>query len=181
MYPAPEIAKDTVLRARLGDASAFRTIVEGLSRLTFNIAYRMVYNATDAEDLTQEVFLRLHRNLDKYDPSYPFMPWFRTLASHVCINWRKQQPKAASLDAMEVDPAGAQAEEPRDPSALLKREIDKLPPEYKMVLSYLYFEGLSVADISAAMNVPTGTVKTWLFRAREHLKEKLKPHVATLL
>lgn len=181
MYAAPEIPKETVLRARLGDRSAFRQLVDALAKTTFNIAWRMVYNATDAEDLTQEIFLRLHRNLDKFDPAYPFMPWFRTLATHVCINWRKQQPKAASLDAMEVDPAGAPGEGPRDPSGLLQREIEKLAPEYKMVLTYLYFQGLSIADISEAMHVPSGTVKTWLFRAREQLKEKLKPHVATLL
>lgn len=178
---APEIPRDTVVAARMGDRNAFRALIESLAKMTFNIAWRMVFNATDAEDLTQEVFLRLHRNLDKYDPTLPFLPWFRTLATRVCINWRKQQPRNASLDAMEADPAGAPADGPRDPSALLQREMEKLPPEYKMVLTYLYFQGMSVADIADTMSIPTGTVKTWLFRAREQLKEKLKPHVSTLL
>ena len=172
----------TTLRAVRSEPDRVKdTLVRRYRQPVHEFLKRQGLSHEDAEDLTQEIFLRLHRNLDKFDPQYPFMPWFRTLATHVCINWKKAQPKAASLDAMEVDPAGAPGDGPRDPSALLQREIEKLPPEYKMVLTYLYFQGLSIADIADAMHIPPGTVKTWLFRAREHLKEKLKPHVATLL
>ncbi|MBI2933051.1 MAG: RNA polymerase sigma factor [Planctomycetes bacterium] len=172
------IAQDTLLRARLGDREAFRAVVEALAKTAFNIAYRMVYNATDAEDLTQEIFLRLHRNLGQYDPAYPFLPWFRTLAVHVCINWRKRQPRSAPLDDARMPAPDVPV---HDPSSVLQREIENLPTEYKMVLTLLYYEGLSVAEIAAAMEAPPGTVKTWLFRAREQLKEKLKPHVGALM
>jgi RNA polymerase sigma-70 factor (ECF subfamily) len=177
----PDIPGDIVIRALQGDRSAFRELVDATAKLAFNIAWRMAYNQADAEDLTQEIFLRLHRNLGQYDPALPFLPWFRTLAVRVCLNWRKQRPRAASIDAMEVEPASEPTEPPQDTGGILDREIEKLPQEYKAVLTCLYFQGMPIAEIAAAMNVPEGTVKTWLFRAREILKEKLKPHEASLL
>lgn len=180
MDAAADISRDVLLRARTGDAAAFRLLVERLAAYAYNIAWRLADNSSDAEDLTQEVFIRLHRNLARYDPALPFLPWFRTLASRVCLNWRKRQPRLASLDALPCDPAGSAPEALRDPSAILQRELERLPEEYKLVLTYLYYEGLSVAEIAAAMGVPAGTVKTWLFRAREQLKDRLKSHVGTL-
>lgn len=181
MAEAPGISRDLLARARFGDAAAFRLVVDGLARFVYNLAYRFVFNRADAEDVTQEIFLRLHRNLARYDPAFPFMPWFRTLASNVCLNWRRRQPHPLSLDAMEADPGAPTGAPPGDPSALLQKELERLPAEYRLVLLHLYYEGLSVAEISAAMNVPSGTVKTWLFRAREQLKGRLSPHEEKLL
>jgi len=180
---APDIDKDTIARARCGHREAFRLIVDSLAKLTFNLAWRITYNATDAEDLSQEIFLRLHRNLDKYDPAFPFMPWFRTLATNICLNHLKRSrlSKASSLDAHEgMDVAGPDQKLPSgDFDEKLRKAVQELPEDYRLVVTYLYFHDLGVNEIAEAMQVPVGTVKTWLFRARDELKQKLKPFVAT--
>jgi RNA polymerase sigma-70 factor (ECF subfamily) len=179
----PDIDRDTLARARRGHRDAFRSLLDSLARFTFNIAWRMTSNSADADDLTQEIFLRLHRNLDKYDPSLPFLPWFRTLATNVCLNHlkRSRNSRAASLDANEgMDVAGPpQAEPSADFSDKLRKAVQELPEDYRMVVTYLYFHDLGVAEIAEAMQVPVGTVKTWLFRARDLLKTKLKPYAAS--
>ena len=82
-----EIPPDLILRARRGDSIAFHRLVDALSGLTFNIAWRMTANRADAEDMSQEVFLRLHRHFATYDPRLPFLPWFRRLTTNACLNW----------------------------------------------------------------------------------------------
>jgi RNA polymerase sigma-70 factor (ECF subfamily) len=185
LVQGPDLDRDTIARARQGHAGAFRKLVETLSRLTFTIAWRMTNNAADAEDVTQEVFLRLHRNLEKYDPAQPFLPWFRTMATNACLNYIKaaRSRRTASLDANEgMDVAGPAQDEPSgDFDAKLRQAVQELPEEYRMVVTYLYFHDLGVTEIAEAMQVPTGTVKTWLFRARDMLKQKLKPYVASHL
>ncbi len=177
----PEIPKETIGRARLGDRGAFRALVEALVRTTYNLAYRMTYNAADAEDLTQEIFLRLFRNLRKYDPAYPFLPWYRKMAANCAINWKQ---KIANRTAASLDPAhapGVDGAVPSDPSDRLRRAVSDLPPEYQTCLTLRYGDDLGVAEIADTLSVPVGTVKTWLFRAREILKDKLKPYVERIL
>ena len=172
----PDIPRDTLLRARAGDRTAFRTVVESTQKLAFNIAYRIVWNASDAEDASQEVYLRLFRNFAQYDPAQPFLPWFRRLATNCVLNWREKRRPTAELPDVAVHDAP-----PTDPSARLQQAIRELPPEYQACVTLKYLEDLGVNDIAQALQVPTGTVKTWLFRAREMLVQKLKPHVETLL
>jgi RNA polymerase sigma-70 factor (ECF subfamily) len=180
----PEVSRDLIVRARRGDREAFRLLLDSLASFTFALAWRMTGNAADAEDLSQDIFLRLHRNLDRCDPARPFTPWFRTLATNVCLNHRKQARAhpSASLDAAE----GRELSAPDDPppgefDGRLRQFLQELPAEYRMVLTWLYFQEMSVAEIAAAMQIPTGTVKTWLFRGREELKNKLKPYVSSPL
>src|SRR5688572_24309896 len=112
MSPTAEIPQPLILRARDGDSAAFRRLVDLLAGLAFNIAWRMTRHRADAEDMSQEVFLRLHRHFATYDPKLPFLPWFRKLTSNACLNWcrthRSRRP--ARLD--ETDPAAPEAPPP---------------------------------------------------------------------
>ena len=172
----PEISKDILLRARAGDRDAFRAILEATQKLAFNIAYRLTYNATDAEDASQEVYLRLFRNFPQYDPELPFLPWFRRLCTNCVLNWKEKRRPTVELPELSVRDSG-----PADPSELLRHAIRELPPEYQSCVTLKYLEDLGINEIAATLQVPTGTVKTWLFRAREILVQKLKPYVETLL
>ncbi len=177
MPTGPEIDPALVVQARGGDRSAFRRLVDALSPLVFNLAWRMTYRRDDAEDAAQEVFLRLYRHLATYDPRLPFLPWFRTLATNTCLTWRQREAghRAPSLDSgRHPDPAAPPEPGRPEPSPRLHAAILRLPPEYRMVLAKLYFEGLGIAEIARQMDVPPGTVKTWLFRAREQLKDRLQ-------
>lgn len=172
----PEIPKDILLRARMGDRDAFRSILESTQKLAFNIAYRLTYNATDAEDATQEVYLRLFRNFPQYDAEQPFLPWFRRLCTNCILNWKEKRRPTVELPELSVRDGA-----PADPSDRLRQAIKELPPEYQSCVTLKYLEDLGINEIAATLQVPPGTVKTWLFRAREILVQKLKPYVETLL
>lgn len=168
----PDIRREVLEGARRGDRDAFRTVVEATRRLAFNIAWRLTWNAADAEDAAQEIYLRLYRNFERYDPNQPFFPWFRRLATNCVLNWKERQRPAAELPTSLPAPAEA----PQPPDFRLRRAISELPPEYQACVTLKYLEDLSVREIADTLRVPSGTVKTWLFRAREALMRKLKPH-----
>src|SRR5688572_14442746 len=153
----PDIPRDTLLRARLGDREAFRLVLEATQRLAYNIAYRITWNAGDAEDATQEIYLRLFRNFSQYDPEQPFLPWFRRLATNCALNWREKRRPTVELTDVPVRDAA-----PRDASERLRQAIRELPPEYQSCVTLKYLEDLGVAEIAEALQVPVGTVKTWL-------------------
>jgi RNA polymerase sigma-70 factor (ECF subfamily) len=167
-----EIPQELVRRARAGDAAAFGKLADLLAGLTFNIAWRMTGHRTDAEDMSQEVFLRLHRHFATYDPRLPFLPWFRKLTSNACLNWRRTHRSRRPERLQETDPPAPDA--PPDSSDELREAIRGLPDEQRLALAHFYFENLSVVEIAEAMDAPTGTIKTWLYRAREALKSKLQ-------
>ena len=173
----PEIPRDTLLRARMGDREAFRSVLESVQKLAYNIAFRLTWNASDADDATQEIFLRLFRNFPQFDPTQPFLPWFRRLATNCTLNWKeKRRPTSVLPEQIPVRDAA-----PVDSSERLHQAIRELPQEYQACVTLKYLEDLGVGEIAQTLQVPVGTVKTWLFRAREILVQKLKPHVETLL
>jgi len=148
---------------------------------TYNLSYRMTYNATDAEDLTQEIFLRLFQNLGRYDAAYPFHPWFRKLATNCAINWKERAANRAGRPLESAHEPSVSDSPPTDSSHRLRKAVQELPIEYQTCLTLKYLEDLGVSEIAESMGVPAGTVKTWLFRARDLLKDKLKPYVERLL
>jgi RNA polymerase sigma-70 factor (ECF subfamily) len=177
----PEFEQEDLLRARLGDRGAFRGLVESLSRYVYNLAYRMTWNRSDAEDLTQEIFLRLFQNLGKYDPERPFLPWFRRMATNHAINWKERVANRRGVSIESVEPPGAEDRAPAEPNARLQSAILELPPSQQACITLHYMEGLGVKEIGESLDIPVGTVKTWLYRAREELKNRLKPYVEQML
>ena len=171
----PEVPTEELLKARLGDREAFRTVVEKLGRYVYNLSYRMTYSSSDAEDLTQEIFLRLYQNLGKYDPTFRFGPWFRTMATNTALNYRRsRRTRPTPIENVEVS---VEPEEPGEFPERFRKVIQDLPEEYRMVVTLKYLEDLAIEDIAGAMGRPAGTIKTWLFRARDMLKDKMKDWV----
>ena len=170
----PEPPRDALARAASGDPDAFGEIVETMMRYTYNLAYRMCGDRVESEDLVQDVFLRLHGQLDRYDPGRPFAPWFRTLAVRTMLNrLRKTIPFPSDLHE---DAVTTEFTPPRDPSERLRAALDLLPEEYRAVVTMRYMEELPLPEIGRTLGIPTGTVKTWLFRAREMIRTTLEPH-----
>lgn len=161
-----------VRRAAGGDQEAFRSLAQSLQDEVYNLAYRMVFNREDAEDLSQEVFITLFRNLHRYDAELPFAPWFRRVFTNVALNYRRRLRPSRMLPEDTVDPRGAAMG--NDDAEIVEAALKTLPNEYRLVVTFKYFQGLEVDEIAETMKVPEGTVKTWLFRAREALKEKLE-------
>ena len=180
--------RDLVRRALEGDDAAFAVIVRRYERGLYNLALRMVRDAELARDLTQEVFVRVHRSLARYDPVYPFPSWIYRVASNLCIDWiRRRRIDTVSLDAplpgadedspsRELEGAGldpSEEMERRERSALLAAGLAKLPEAHRLVLILRHQRELSYEEIAVALDVPLGTVKARIHRAREAFRRIL--------
>jgi RNA polymerase sigma-70 factor (ECF subfamily) len=181
----PDVAPEVVAAAQAGDERAFEAIVEHYQRAVFALAYRMTYDATQAEDMVQEVFLRLWRKFASFDTARPLRPWLMRLATNTCINLLKRR----RLPTVSVHPDDdGQAREPADDAPRapevaehrellerLEQAIAQLPEDYRLIVTLRNVEGLSYEDIAQTLDCPLGTVKVRLFRARERLRVLLEP------
>jgi RNA polymerase sigma-70 factor (ECF subfamily) len=171
-----------------GDEKAYRDLVERYQRQVYSLAMRMVRVSEDAQDLTQETFVRMFRALDRYDPDRPFGAWLTTIASRLCIDHiRRRRLKPISLfqrdsasdeeyviDVADPGPGpeevAAHGEEERGAQSL----IDSLPEHYRVVVVMRHQQDLSYEEIAEALHVPLGTVKARIHRARALLKDRLE-------
>lgn len=178
MTPADE--RHTASLAAQGNLQAFADLVRAHQQAVFNIAYRLLGNTQDAEDATQETFLRAYRFFDRFDPNRPFAPWVKRIAVNVCLNHMARRPTPYSLDADGAPPPPDAAPGPeartlqRDLSRRVRAEVLALPPRYRAVIELRHFQGLSYTEIAEALGRPLNTVKSDLFRARKLLAERLK-------
>jgi RNA polymerase sigma-70 factor (ECF subfamily) len=165
--------------AQQGDQMAFAQLVEAYKQPIFNLAYRMLGNASEAEDVTQEVFLRAYLKLASYDRTRKFSTWLLAIASNYCIDLlRRRRGAQVNLDDIEfvVESPDAGPEEiavDNERAAALARAIAALPPAYRLVTVLRYYQDLPYEEIERVTDLPETTVKTRLFRARKMLKDIL--------
>ena len=175
--------KDLLLvdRCKNGDPRAFNDLINGYKRQVYSLIYRMVNNAADAEDLSQETFIKVFRSIRLYDSNYPFHTWFFKIAHNTAIDFlRANKKKPITIDDAEnpieiVDP-GLTLEEKAEhlsQKELIERQMASLPPPYREILVLRHQQELSYEEIAGTLDIPVGTVKVRLFRAREILKGKL--------
>ena len=144
----------------------------------------------DAEDATQEIFLKAYRSLKKFRGESRFKTWLCRIARNECLNRLRHQPIGSldePFDESSTTTAGCQVvDSAPSPLELIEQEetksavhaaINKLPRQYQLVIMLFYFSDLSYEEIALVMEIPIGTVKTYLFRARALLKSKLKAFV----
>jgi len=164
-----------VSRCLHGDAEAIRSLVDRFHAEVFGLCVRLLNHRHDAEDVTQEVFLRIFRSLRRWDPERPLRPWIMGITVNRCRTWMAQRARRPEpVDYLQdVAPAS-----PVDDSAELVREIhdalQQLRPEYRSVFLLFHEQGQSYEDIALAIRRPVGTVKTWLHRARLEILERLR-------
>jgi len=184
--PETELDRETIRAAREGDESAFEKIVRFYTPTIYNMALRMCNNREAAQDMSQEIFLRLHSRLSRYDASRPFEPWFFTLAVNVCRNYltrsRRYEVPLSQISG-ESDEGFERASTGKTPleegaesdlHQLIRNEVKKLPLPYREVIVLRYIKELSYEELAEVLQLPMGTVKNRLFRAREMLKQRLK-------
>lgn len=180
-----DVSPDVVAAAQAGDERAFEAIVAHYQQAVFALAYRMTYDAARAEDMAQEVFLRLWRKFASFHTGRPLRPWLMRLATNTCINLlKKRRIPTVSVHADE----DGRAREPADTAAIapevaerremlgrLEDAIAQLPDDYRLVVTLRHVQGLSYDEIVEALGWPLGTVKVRLFRARERLRQIMEP------
>jgi len=164
-----------VQRCRKGQPDAIRQLVERFQAEVFGLCVRLLHHRHDAEDVTQEVFLRVFRSLHRWDPSRPLKPWVMGIAVNRCRTWLAQRSRRPEVVDYLHETASAP---PADDAAELLREIraavDALRPEYRTVFVLFHEHGQPYEDIAAALKRPVGTVKTWLHRARLEVLDRLR-------
>jgi len=189
--PAAEesVARDWVDRHLRGDPEAFAQLVSLFSARVFNLALRFTGDRAEAEDLTQEAFLRAYAALPRSRTELPFRPWLLQIAVNLCRDWaRRQRPLAFSdLDRLDEadggeaaadqladpDPLPPQAAEAHEQLADLRRAVLALPPDLRLLVTLRYNEELSYEQIAQLLHLPPATVGTSLLRARRRLRAAL--------
>lgn len=162
---------------RSGDPQATRLLVERFHGIVFGLCFRMLNHRQDAEDVTQETFLRALRAIFGFDATRPIRPWLLEIAANRCrtaLASRKRRPPVAPVSAAEdrADPNPG-VRDPDDLAGELARAIDLLRPEYRLVFLLYHEQSLSYDEIAQSVGRPVGTVKTWIHRARSELAEHL--------
>jgi RNA polymerase sigma-70 factor (ECF subfamily) len=177
-----------VRRSLGGEDDAFASLVRTHQSAVFNIAYRLAGDREVARELAQETFLRAYRALDTFDLNRSFAPWLYRIATNLSINWIKRaRVPTIPLDApASNDKAGSERIQIPDSSsepaaqfmqaemqAQLRQEIVSLPPDYRAVIELRHYQELSYEEMAETLNLPLGTVKTRLYRARRLLRDRL--------
>ncbi len=183
MEPAHE--RELVERCRGGDEGAFQELVEAYKDLVFALIARTVQNRGRAEDLAQDVFLRIHRGLPYFRGEARLSTWIYRIVANVCL---QDQAKTGAHHALEaavpIDDGGtpggvapAAVDRRFDDLELrdrLEKAVARLPVQYRLVIAAHYLDGVRYEEIAEALGLPLGTVKTQLHRAKQQLRRLLE-------
>lgn len=162
-----------------GDQRAFQKLIEAFQGPIFNLAYRMLNNAHDAEDATQEIFLRVYTKLGTYDQARKFSTWLFSVASNFCIDrLRRRRPLVPLDDLVFGLPSQEDGPERRvmrsELQDTVQRALATLPDHYRMVAILRYWNDLSYQEIVEATGLSESAVKTRLHRARAMIEAALE-------
>jgi len=183
--------REVVELAKAGKEDAYRELLRRYERPVFSLIYRMVRHRALAEDLAQETFIKVLNALETYRPEYKFSSWIFKIANNAAIDQlRRRELDTLSLDgapdartADEIEATALQATdrsespleelESRETGTAIERAIGRLRPEYRTCILLRHVEGRSYEEIAEVMDLPLGTVKTYIHRARIELREYL--------
>lgn len=176
-----------VKKATSGDQKAYAELLDRYRDAIYYMLLKMVNNASDAEDLTIEAFGKAFKNLNQYAPNYAFSTWLFKIATNNCIDFiRKKKANHISLDQddeeheMATHEVQATVPDPEETlinqqkAMLMRNVVTKLKPRYRKLIELRYFNEFSYEEIAEELELPIGTVKAQLFRARELLFNILK-------
>lgn len=164
-----------VLRCLAREPAACRELVERFQGDVLAVCNRLLAHAHDAEDVAQEVFLRVFRSLARWDSTRPFRPWVLGIAVNRCRTWVGRRARRLELaDYLHEAPDLRPADDSAELRTEIRSAVDALRDEYREVFVLFHESGQSYEEIAEAVGRPVGTVKTWLHRARIELLERLR-------
>lgn len=172
-----------VRRTLVGDKRAYDVLVDRYYRPVYSVAYRMLNNCDDARDIVQEAFVRAYNSLERFRADANFQTWLFKIASNLCIDLiRSRRSKhAESLEEEINDPPAPRQFQPEDVviqgavSEVVQQAILELPERYRRAVILRHMVGMSIDEIAEMLSIPSGTVKTHLYRARAILRDRLGP------
>ena len=167
--------EDLVRRCLRGDPEAIRSLVDRFQDEVLGLCVRLLNHRHDAEDVTQEVFLRVFRSLGRWDSTRPLRPWVLTIAVNRCRTWIGRRAKLPEPTEFLHDiPDRAPLLESTELSRAIQEILLELRAEYREVFVLFHEHGQAYEDIANVVDRPVGTVKTWLHRARSLILDSLK-------
>jgi RNA polymerase sigma-70 factor (ECF subfamily) len=180
-----------VQRVLGGQTADYKILQKKYQKIIASLIRRMVQNPDDVDDLTQETFIKAYNALKSFQPEYQFSRWLYRIASNTCIDFlRKKRLNIISIDQPVMGSEGEMqfeipdADSPPDLSMIsaertkiLKEALDELPEKYREIVRLRHEEELDYQQIADMLELPLGTVKAHLFRARKLLYKKLKKHI----
>lgn len=176
-------SRELIRRIQTGDQAAFKEFIREYQRLVAHMVFRMIHNTSDREDLCQDIFIKVYRNLKTFRFQCKVSTWIAKIAYNTCLNHlQKKKPvlfEDHSPQTMSMDELDGRVQEPdsiaaeKDVSHRIQTEIQRLPVTYRTVLTLYHLDEMSYSEISHIMDLPSGTVKSYLFRARQQLRERL--------
>jgi RNA polymerase sigma-70 factor, ECF subfamily len=182
---------DLIARAAGGDPAAFQALVERHRSMVYRVAYQFAGNHYDAEDIAQEVFIKVYRSLDKFRQDSQLSSWMYRIVMNACIDHRRRQSPAGSapfgeeaehklLNTLEETPDPENRAYGGELGQLLEAEINRLPQGQRIVFVMRHHQGLKLGEIADALGLAEGTVKRQLHAAVHRLRDALtRANVAT--
>lgn len=171
--------EDLIAQAQNGDIKAFENLLYLYEKQIFSYIYRFIQHKENTEDLVQETFLKVYRNLKSFDSQYKFKTWVYTIATRTTYDWLRKAKKNKELFIIDDADSGFETIAPNDAykeiadTDYVNNALKQLKPEYQTVINLFYREQLTYEDIAKVLQVPLNTVKTYLHRAKKVLQEEL--------
>lgn len=171
---------------RQNNPNTWRYLVRAYTPLVYRVAIRMLRSKQDAEDASQEVFMRVHRSINSHDPTRPLAPWLTKITYNVCLKRisRRSRTTEKEVELCEDDmPEANRGDSPethlsgKQMTTHVLRALDQLSAQDRALVAMRYTEGFTDSEIAESTNMPVGTVKTRLHRARGRLREILAPFI----
>lgn len=183
----PLTESELISRAIEGDVDAFTHLVEEHQAVALRVAYLVVRDHAEAEDVTQEAFVKAHRALDGFRQDAPFRPWLLRIVRNEALNRLRRRGRQERLRLRVANEAVSGGAAPSPEAAFIEDEqrrflldaVDALPRRYRDVVTYRYLGGLSEAETAAALDIPVGTVKSRTSRALDRLAAALNRRTDT--
>lgn len=167
-------------RCQAGDREAFAALVRRYQRQVYALAYRLVGDRAEAEDVAQEAFLRCYRSLARFRTGQPFGPWLYRIATNIALDRLRRRGREAAMASGEPPPttectAGPDEEAlRREDQRRLAAAIANLAPEYRVPVVLFHLQGMPLAEVARATGLPVTAVKNRLYRARKMLRQALR-------
>ena len=175
-----------IKRVAVKNESAFKELFSRYEQKIFNLVYRYIGSYSEAEELTQDVFIQVYKSANKFRGEAKFSSWLYRITVNICKNYkRRKQPVVKSLDNSNSE-TELLAHATTQPETIFKRKrkeeiinqaIESLPPNQRIAFILCKYEGHSYKEIAGIMKISVSAVESLLFRAKQQLKEKLMPYI----
>lgn len=182
---ADQVSQQIINQARNGDTRAFREIVDEYQAFAYSVSYRFLGNAEDAEDVVQEAFIRLWKNLKNYKSEVKLTTWLYRIIANLCLDFLKsvygrQRKNKVDVEHISLYSVGSdQSMQAGELNELIQEAAAALTPKQKAVFILRDLEGLSVEEVCGILSMSAGNVKSNLYYARQQMSEKLKKYYQT--